>query len=370
MLVYCATNAVNGMQYVGLTRRSVLKPRINEHISSSRRGVGKHTTLAHAMREHGEGSFDFRVVERVDSLEALSAAEKYWIKKLNTTWPNGYNSKIGGCHTDPLTTGKKYVVQGKVYYGCGQLGDAFGIQSTTVRARLETSGWSVRQAVGLDEPPERQGVPSLCKPIWFRGEEYPSQTALAKKFGVTRFNFEARINNGWTVEEALEVVERKKPKPKHYKKVCAFGREYYCLSEAARELGVNPKTAMRRIADGWSVEDALTGKRSDITKNWNIYEVEGKTYIGQEAIAEAYGLTVMAFRARLNRGHTLEKALGIKKGVGQRGHRYFVEGKEYFGRRNLAEAYGLTHDQLATRMRRGFSVEEALGLKHRRHKCG
>ena len=116
MIVYLATNTVNGMQYVGLTRRTVLERRVFEHRSSSRRGAGKENTLAHAMRTYGEDVFSFRVIQRVQGLKALSAAERYWIREYNTNWPNGYNVKKGGCHTDPLTTGKRYRIQGKTYY--------------------------------------------------------------------------------------------------------------------------------------------------------------------------------------------------------------------------------------------------------------
>jgi len=119
MIVYLATNTVNGMQYVGLTRRTVLERRVFEHRSSSRRGAGKENTLAHAMRTYGEDVFSFRVIQRVQSLEALSAAEKYWIREYNTNWPNGYNVKKGGCHTDPLTTGKNIVSKEKYITDAG-----------------------------------------------------------------------------------------------------------------------------------------------------------------------------------------------------------------------------------------------------------
>jgi len=363
MIVYLATNTVNGMQYVGLTRRTVLERRVFEHRSSSRRGAGKANTLAHAMRTYGEDAFSFRVIQRVQSLEALSAAERYWIREHNTNWPNGYNVKKGGCHTDPLTTGKKYRVQGKIYYGCGQLGDAFGIDPRTIRARLENSGWTLRQAVGIDEPPEREGVPSLCKPITFRGKQYASRSALCIAYGVRRDNFEMRRKAGWSLEEALDQVKRPKVYNKPLKPVTAFGKNYTCLSEACRCFGKDVKRVHNRISQlGWSLEDALTGERSEPHGGWTVYTVNGEKYVGQEALAKAHGLTKQQFSSRLRRGHTLEQALGIEKGVGQRGKKYVVDGKEYFGIKNLAEAFNLTADKISTRLRRGYSLRQALEL--------
>jgi len=266
MIIYLATNTVNGMQYVGLTRRSAIERRIFEHKSSSRRGVGRENTLAHAMRLHGEDAFSFRIIQRVESLEALAAAERYWIKKLNTSWPSGYNVKPGGCHSDPLTTGKKYTVDGVVYYGCGQLGDAFGIDPRTIRARLERHGWTLRQAVGLDNPPQnRNGNPKVFKPVTFRGKRYESRTALCRAYNVTPSTFEARtLKYGWTIEQALGLAAREKPYTKPLKKVVVFGQTYRCLTDAAKAFNQNFKTVHTRLSNGWSMEEALQGSRGSV----------------------------------------------------------------------------------------------------------
>lgn len=364
MIVYLATNSVNGMQYVGLTRRTVLERRVFEHRSASRRGAGKENTLAHAMRTYGEDVFSFRVIQRVQSLEALSAAERYWIRKLNTDWPNGYNVKKGGCHTDPLTTGKKYRIQGKTYYGCGQLGDAFGIEPKTLRARLEVSGWTLRQAVGVDDPPEREGSPSLCKPITFRGEQHASRSALCRTYNVPLSNFLERRKSGWSLEEALGLVKRPKVYNKPLIPVTVFGKEYSCLAEASKRFGENLKRVYQRMHSlGWSIEDALTGKRSEPHGGWTIYTVNGKRYVGQKALASAHGLTKAQLQSRLRRGHTFEQALGLEKGVGQRGKKYVIDGREYFGMKNLAKAFNLTEHKINTRLKRGYSLRQALELE-------
>lgn len=259
MIVYLATNAVNGMQYVGLTRRTVLERRVFEHKSASRRGAGKENTLAHAMREYGEDAFSFRIIQRVNSLPALSAAEQYWIQKYNTAWPDGYNVKRGGCHSDPLTAGKKYKINGKTYYGCGQLEDDFNIPAKTIRARLTVSGWTPRQAVGIDDPPIRKSPKS--KPITFRGTRYESRSALCRAYGVSIDTFDARNRYGWSMEEALGLVERKKQYTKPLETITAFGKTYRCLTDAAKDFEQNFKTVCSRLSAGWDIEAALNPKR-------------------------------------------------------------------------------------------------------------
>ena len=72
MLVYLATNKVNGMRYVGLTRRSTLAPRINEHFANARNSTkGSYKTIAHAIRVYGEDAFQFEILDRLKDLKSL-----------------------------------------------------------------------------------------------------------------------------------------------------------------------------------------------------------------------------------------------------------------------------------------------------------
>ena len=194
-------------------------------------------------------------------------------------------------------------------------------------------------------------------------EQYASRTELCRVYGVQLYNFEARRKAGWSLEEALELVKRPKVYNKPLNPVTAFGKKYSCLAEASRCFGEDLKRVYDRMHNlGWSIEDALTGKRSEPHGGWIVYAINGERYVGQEELAKAHGLTRQQFTSRLNRGHTLEQALGIEKGVGQRGKKYVVDGKEYLGMKNLAEAFNLTTDKINTRLKRGYSLRQALEL--------
>jgi group I intron endonuclease len=95
VVVYKATNKINGKAYVGQTVLS-LRERMGDH----RRKAFVHGSRSHfhaAIRKYGFDAFEWRTLERVLFREALNATERFWIKKLNTANPNhGYNNTNGG----------------------------------------------------------------------------------------------------------------------------------------------------------------------------------------------------------------------------------------------------------------------------------
>jgi group I intron endonuclease len=61
--------------------------RWSDHVSSSKT---RNTPLCQAIKEHGKDAFTIKVLEE-DDLDTLDEREAYWISKLNTIQPNGYN---------------------------------------------------------------------------------------------------------------------------------------------------------------------------------------------------------------------------------------------------------------------------------------
>ena len=87
MYIYCITNNINGKQYVGLTTRNV-----NE--SKTYYGSGLH--IKRSITKYGKVNFNKDILEEITDKDKLSTRERYWINKLNTISPNGYNLTDGG----------------------------------------------------------------------------------------------------------------------------------------------------------------------------------------------------------------------------------------------------------------------------------
>lgn len=88
-VIYYILDRTNGKGYVGQTRNK-LKTRIAHHIKYNKFYIGN------AIRLHGWENFSVFVLEECASPDELNEREIYWIKTLNTKFPNGYNLTDGG----------------------------------------------------------------------------------------------------------------------------------------------------------------------------------------------------------------------------------------------------------------------------------
>ena len=86
--VYLITNTVNGMSYVGCSNH--IHERMYGHRKPSRASV---SILSKAIQDFGVQNFELKILE---TGRDIFDREIYWIKKLNTREPNGYNMTDGG----------------------------------------------------------------------------------------------------------------------------------------------------------------------------------------------------------------------------------------------------------------------------------
>jgi group I intron endonuclease len=88
--IYLFKNKLNGKAYVGQSKKVLTRKKQHE------RGDTKNSRRFHnAMKKHGVEIFNFEVLEYC-SAELLDEREAYWINKLNTLYPKGYNLTSGG----------------------------------------------------------------------------------------------------------------------------------------------------------------------------------------------------------------------------------------------------------------------------------
>ena len=92
MLIYKATNKINGKMYIGQTTKS-LEDRITMHMRDTR---CSNFIFHKAIRKYGIQSFEWLIIDTADCKEILNEKEIYWISYLNTKVPNGYNLSDGG----------------------------------------------------------------------------------------------------------------------------------------------------------------------------------------------------------------------------------------------------------------------------------
>ena len=91
MIIYKITNLINGKCYVGQTIGDI-KDRMYHHKSPNSRC----NAISGAIQKYGWENFSYEVIDTATNQEELDEKETYWIAKLNTRPPFGYNLRSGG----------------------------------------------------------------------------------------------------------------------------------------------------------------------------------------------------------------------------------------------------------------------------------
>lgn len=122
MYIYCITNKLNNMKYVGKCVRSVSE-------STKYYGSGIHITAS--ISKHGIDNFTKEILEDcIIDKTYLAEREKYWIKELNTKSPNGYNLTDGGDGCQGMTEETKEKIRQKNKLFVGENSSRYGKKNT------------------------------------------------------------------------------------------------------------------------------------------------------------------------------------------------------------------------------------------------
>ncbi len=101
MIIYKATNLINGKVYIGQTIKS-LKTRKRQHFTNTRYKRFDNNFFANALRKYGQDSSKWEIIDTAESIEKLNIKEIYWIKFYKSTNRLfGYNTNTGGNNGSP-----------------------------------------------------------------------------------------------------------------------------------------------------------------------------------------------------------------------------------------------------------------------------
>jgi group I intron endonuclease len=104
MIIYKATNKINGKIYIGLTTQT-LDFRKYKHKSDSE-SMRKNRVFNKAIRKYGWDSFIWEIIDTAESVKELKEKEMFWIEHFNSyvlaEKSNGYNMTRGGDGSEGL----------------------------------------------------------------------------------------------------------------------------------------------------------------------------------------------------------------------------------------------------------------------------
>lgn len=313
MIVYKAVNKINGMVYVGVTCKP-LSVRVSAHLSTARRGYGRPESLQEAIREFGEDAIIFSELDTAKSREELADKENYWIDRLGSLYPSGYNLLRGNYNRKYKNDGRhvQININGKVFRTLKSAASFYNIAEGSFRYRMN-KGWKPEQIVGLEEPPAGHDEYEHFIPITVDGVEFKNRVSAADYFGVKPVTFHQRLRKGWTPEQAAGLVEPESMPYKHpvMKKFEVDGIEFDSESQAcdymSEKTGLKKRTIKGRLTRGWTPEESMNPEKGVIRntgnrrKNTKKYVIGGKTYNNSYEIAEAFNMASGTVRLWLHK---------------------------------------------------------------------
>lgn len=244
--LYLIRNKKSPKQYVGITIGS-LDARLKQHFSAVRRG--RKGALQNAINFYGEENFTIELIsnnarsfEELQDLEINEIAKRDCIK-------NGYNSAYGGS----LGTSKKITVNGRTFPSFAQAAEHYGIDVAVFSLRITRLKWTPEEAVGLIER-NWSGKSKLMK---VDDIEFGSIRQAAIHFGKKIALVYARLENGWTLKQALDLESSPKTVKFTGKEIHAFGKTYKSISAAAADLGISAEPFRLRMKRGLTSEEAF-----------------------------------------------------------------------------------------------------------------
>jgi len=244
--LYVVRNKLTGKEYVGITT-SPLAARLRGHFALARKGRRSH--LYNAMRRYGRDAFEIAQVRNdARNFAELQHQEVEEIVRRDTIRA-GYNSARGGS----LGTSKEIRVGNHTFPSRGAAAAHFGIDVTVFNLRLGRLGWSPEQAAEI-EPRGRYAR----RRVLVGEKSYPSLKAAAEAHGLDYKRVAGRvIGNGWTVRQALEVDAPPDTVKYRGKPLLVAGKTYPSLAQAARAYGIDPDALSDRLRKGDRPEQAI-----------------------------------------------------------------------------------------------------------------
>ncbi len=140
--IYLRTNLVNGKQYVG--QATDFKRREYQWKNNSTPYAGDY--INKAREKYGIENWSVEVLKECEAIDELNYWEKYYIEKLNTKRPYGYNLNDGG----KGQTGFKHSEESKDKMSKSKMGKRKGIHCTEeVKKKISEATKGIRRSLGM-----------------------------------------------------------------------------------------------------------------------------------------------------------------------------------------------------------------------------
>lgn len=276
--------------------------------------------------------------------------------------------------------GNRILYKGEVYPSHAALERKLSIKkgsiSNVMRKGLdipEAVEWCIMNCEHF-EYPEKEPAPNVddlpaykyCKPITYNGKTYRSQQSAERNLGMKKgYIGSVKRIYGYTAEQVIErffnpekYAELEKKPHASAKPVSYKGVDYESRSACAEATGVDIKLFTARLNAGWSVEDAIE-KPKNISLEGEI-DFNGTTYSNELELCRAHNIGISTFKQRLADGWPFDVALTYPVPKGKKSCPVFFEGTVYSSIKTFAKAFNLKYNLLIVELRKGKSKADCV----------
>ena len=219
---------------------------------------------------------------------------------------NGYNTAQGGS----IGTAKELTVDGCTFPSYVSAAAHYGVDPKVMVMRLGRLKWTPEESVGLIAK-DWQGKEI---PVTVGGVTYPSINQAAEAYKIKYKLVHERVKRrGWTIEQALEIVDAPDSSRFAGISVSAFGLSFKSCGECAKHHGIKAPSLLKRLTEKQeSIEEAIRYLQSKPKAGPQPKPISafGVTYKSVTELASQLGISVKSIRNRMRlKDQTLEEAI-------------------------------------------------------------
>ena len=229
----------------------------------------------------------------------------------------------------------------------------YGINPCTFKDRIDKKQMSLKDA--LTTPTKK--LQQSCKD--YLGNEFPSEAAMCKQYGINQGTFGKRKNDSHiSLEKALTMPARIKPIP------CKdhMGNEFPSKTAMCKHYGISTTSFDKRINEKqMSLEDALTTPVAKQRKG-SYKDHLGNEFPSKKAMCDYYNINTGTFDRRRKKQMSLKDILTTPARKLQTGSCKDHIGNEFPNKQAMCKYYGISYAAFKHRTNSNASIEEALGI--------
>ena len=163
-------------------------------------------------------------------------------------------SNLKGARIRPTNTDEQplYTIDERPFASLAAVARAYNISLQTLHNRVKRRNWTLRQAVGLDDPPPSHRF-SAERAITLDGTMYKSRNAVARAFGVSPIWLTNRTKRKGNVDLETALYGN----ARDWKDICINGVTYRHLGALAAAYGIDTTTLYKVLDKGNTLADLI-----------------------------------------------------------------------------------------------------------------